>query len=73
MASILLEYDQIFCANEDCELHVSPTAPNVRGRGNWATRSDGALVGRSIYNGKMYCDLCGQVSNKSQDGLVVGQ
>ena len=41
MAAFLLEYDQTFCSNKECELNVSPASPNVQGRGNWASRRDG--------------------------------
>jgi hypothetical protein len=54
------ELDQFFCANPSCELHLHPGSPKVRGRGNWAQRSDGILVGRSRYADRIYCDLCGQ-------------
>ncbi len=32
----------------------------VHGRGDWAVRPDGIRTSRSLYGGRMLCDLCGR-------------
>ena len=49
-----------FCANPDCVLHIQPGDPGVHGRGEWAVRADGIRTSRSLYGGRMLCDLCGR-------------
>ncbi len=50
----------LFCGNPSCELHVRAGEPNVRGAGNWATLSDGRVVGRGRYGDQILCDPCGR-------------
>lgn len=52
------ESDQVFCSNPACLLYVAP-GNVVPGSGNWAVLSNGAIIGRGRYLGKMYCDPCG--------------
>lgn len=49
-----------FCENPACVLHVRPGDPGVRGSGDWAVRPDGIRTSRSLYGGRMLCDLCGR-------------
>jgi hypothetical protein len=49
-----------FCGNPDCVLYVRSGDPEVSGSGNWATLSDGRIVGRSLYGGILLCDWCGK-------------
>jgi hypothetical protein len=50
----------LFCGNPSCELHVRAGEPNVQGAGNWATLSDGRVVGRGRYGDQILCDPCGR-------------
>jgi hypothetical protein len=50
----------LFCGNPSCELHVRAGEPNVKGAGNWATLSDGRVVGRGRYGDQILCDPCGR-------------
>jgi hypothetical protein len=52
------EVDLPFCGNPDCVLHVTAGMPGVCGRGNWASLSDGRIVGRQTYCGLILCDDC---------------
>lgn len=75
MERFLPELDQTFCANTTCDLHVSPRDAHVRGRGNWAERANGIIVGRSMYGGKLLCDPCGQSligTRKHHERVAVG-
>lgn len=54
------EFGAYFCANPACELHVRVGDPGVQGRGNWARRTNGCLIGRARYGGQMLCDDCGR-------------
>jgi hypothetical protein len=49
-----------FCGNPDCVLYVRAGDPGVVGSGNWATLSDGRVIGRSLYGGILLCDSCGK-------------
>ena len=50
----------LFCGNPSCELHVRAGDPRVQGAGNWATLSDGRVVGRGRYGEQILCDPCGR-------------
>lgn len=51
---------ECFCANPACVLHAGQNDPHVRGSGEWAVRPDGIRTSRSLYGGRMLCDLCGR-------------
>jgi hypothetical protein len=55
---IVSEYDSVFCAVEECDLHVRPEDPQVRGWGNWAVFANGLIIGRRRIEDRILCDRC---------------
>lgn len=50
----------MFCANPECQLHVTSDSPGVRGFGQWAT-IDGVVYDRHCmgpHGGPLYCSAC---------------
>ena len=72
---ILSEYDSVFCAVEECDLHVRPEHPQVRGWGNWAVLASGMIIGRRRFQGRLLCDRCATLAENTQQkgaGRLIG-
>ena len=54
------EWDDPFCSNPDCVLHIRSGDAGIIGSGNWAELADGTIIGRGIYYGLYLCDSCGR-------------
>jgi hypothetical protein len=55
---IVVETVECFRANPDCLLHVRAGDPGVQRCGHWAQLPNGLIVSHSIYEDRLWCDLC---------------
>ena len=56
----VVDDNEKFCANPQCILHVAPTAPNVEGRGDWASLPNGLVFARVRVGERFYCHACAE-------------
>ncbi len=66
---VVIEFNATFCANPACALHLRPGDQGVEGAGNWAQLPCGAIVGRQVVDGRMFCDPCASRARRVASNL----
>ena len=54
----LVVVERPFCSTPTCDLYLCCLEGRARGEGHWARLPNGHVIGQTIVNGTVLCDVC---------------